>query len=49
MCLLDEIELATKVQLELVRELLELDPLRSLGAPSYQANRRAQHREVELA
>ena len=48
-CLLDEIELAAKVQLELVRELLELDPLRSLGAPSYQANRRAQHREVELA
>jgi hypothetical protein len=47
-CLLDEIEFAAKVQLELVRELLELDPLRSLGAPSYQANRRAQQREVDL-
>jgi len=46
--LLNEVEFRAKMLLELVRELFELDPLRGLGAPGDEPNRRPQHREVEL-
>ena len=46
--LLDEVELPAEVELELVRELLELDPLRRLGVPDRETDGRAQHREIEV-
>ena len=46
--LLDEVELAAQVHLELVGERLDLKQLRRLRAPCQELRRRAQHREVEL-
>src|SRR5919204_1215365 len=46
--LLEKVELGAKVHLELVRERLELEELRRLGAPLEQARRRADDVEVEV-
>ncbi len=46
--LLDEVELCAEMNLELVRELLELDPPRRLGVSHGEADRRAQHGEIEV-
>ena len=46
--LLAEVELRAQVHLELVRERLELEELRRLGAPLEEARRRADDVEIEV-
>ncbi len=46
--LLDEVELGPEMDLELVRELLELDLARGLGMADCETHGRAQQREIEI-
>jgi hypothetical protein len=46
--LLDEVELAAEIDLELVGELLELNPARGLGVTDGEPHGRAQDAEIEI-